>query len=133
MDAAPLPRLGAVKQWIAPGDIDSIEWFASAQDICRVYDSLATLAVRPGLSPLAGVLEINDGGLGLDPSRWSTTWFKGGSEPRVLTLTYRATTRSGQSYVVAVLAQNPTAPITASATLELLSVVKSAFALAAQR
>jgi len=93
---------------------------------------LAALARRPGLSPVAGVLQINDGGLGLDPAQWQTTWFKGGSEPGVLTLTYMATTRTGHSYVVAVLAGNPSAPIDqATAAPALLSAIKGAFTLAA--
>jgi hypothetical protein len=49
--------------------------------------------------------------VGLDPAHWGSVWFKGGSEPGVLTLNYLATTRGGQSYVVSVLAANPAAPI----------------------
>jgi beta-lactamase class A len=131
IDRAPLPAVAAAQAWTTPRDINSLEWFASANDICHVYASLAALARRPGLSPLAGVLQINDGGLGLDPAQWRTTWFKGGSEPGVLTLTYLATTRTGHSYVVAVLAENPSAPIDqATAAPALLSAIKGAFTLA---
>jgi hypothetical protein len=50
----------------------------------------------------------------------------------VLTLTYLATTRGGQSYVVSVLAENPRAPIAqTAASLTLLSAIKGAFELAA--
>ena len=62
----------------------------------------------PGLAPMARS-SLNDGGLELDPAQWKTTWFKGGSEPGVLTLAYRATTRTGHSYVVIVLAEIPPA------------------------
>jgi len=45
------------------------------------------------------------------------TWFKGGSEPGVPTLAYLATTtRTGQSYVVTVLAENPSQPINEAAS-----------------
>ena len=128
MDPAPLPSGPA---WTTPRDIDSIEWFASADDICQAYLSLGALAQRPGLSPVANVLEINDGGLGLDPAQWQSTWFKGGSEPGVLTLTYRATTRTGRSYVVVMLTENPAAPIGTASADGLLSAVKGAFTLAA--
>jgi hypothetical protein len=122
----------AAAGWATPRDINSIEWFASADDICHVYASLAALARRPGLSPVAGVLQINDGGLGLNPAQWKTTWFKGGSEPGVLTLIYLATTRTGHRYVVAVLAENPAAPINqATAVPAMFSAVKGAFTLAA--
>jgi beta-lactamase class A len=132
VDRAPLPPLAAATGWTTPRDINSIEWFASASDICRVYAHLAVLARRPGLAPVASVLQINDGGLGLNPAQWKTTWFKGGSEPGVATLTYMATTRTGHAYVVAVLAENPAAAINqATALPAMLSAVKGAFTLAA--
>jgi beta-lactamase class A len=111
VDRAPLPS-AAAQAWTAPRAVNSVEWFASADDICRLYASLATLARRPGLAPIGQVLSLNDGGLALDPARWKTTWSKGGSsEPQVPTQTYLATTRTGQSYVVTVLAENPSQPI----------------------
>jgi len=132
VDTAPLPTAAAARDWTTPRDIDSIEWFASADDICRVYTSLAALARRPGLSPIADVLAINSGALPLDPAQWKTIWFKGGSEPGVLTLAYLATTRTGHSYVVAVLAENPSAPIDETSAIPvLLSAIKGAFTLAA--
>ena len=112
IDQAPLPAAAAAQAWTTPRDINSLEWFASADDICRAYTSLAALGRRPGLSPIGQVLSLNDGGLQLDPAQWKTTWFKGGSEPGVLTLAYLATTRTGQSYVVTALAENPRSPST---------------------
>ena len=46
--------------WTTPRDINSLEWFASADDICRAYTSLAALARRPGLSPIGQLLSPND-------------------------------------------------------------------------
>ena len=133
IDQAPLPAAAAAQAWTTPRDINSLEWFASADDICRAYTSLAALTRRPGLSPIGQVLSLNDGGLQLDPAQWKTTWFKGGSEPGVLTLTYLATTRTGQSYVVTVLAENPSQPINeATAAPVMLSAIKGAFTLAAR-
>jgi Beta-lactamase enzyme family/ORF 12 gene product N-terminal len=126
----PLSSLNA-SGWTAPRDISSLEWFASPADICRVYASLAALARQPGLRPLSAILSLNQGGLSLDPAQWRPAWFKGGSEPGVLTLNYLATTRAGRTYVVSVLAQNPAAPIPASATLTLVSAVTGAFNLLA--
>ena len=134
VDRAPLPGAAAAEAWTAPRDINSVEWFASANDICRAYASLAALARRPGLAPIGQVLSLNDGGLDLDPAQWKTTWFKGGSEPGVLTLAYLATTRTGQSYVVTVLAADPSQPIDqAAATSAMLSAIQGAFTLAARR
>lgn len=125
--------MAAAKAWTTPRDINSLEWFASADDLCRVYTSLAALAHRPGLSPISSVLSVNNGGLQLPAAQWKTTWFKGGSEPGVLTLAYLSTTRTGHSYVVAVLAENPSRPIDeATAAPVMLSAVKGAFTLAAR-
>ena len=134
VDRAPLPAVAAAGAWTTPRNINSLEYFASASDICRAYTSLAALARRPGLSPVGQVLSLNDDGLQLDPARWKATWFKGGSEPGVLTLAYLATTRTGQSYVVTVLAENPSQPINeATAIPAILSAISAAFTLAARR
>jgi beta-lactamase class A len=134
VDRAPLPAVESAGAWTTPRDIDSLEYFASASDLCRVYASLATLAGQPGLAPIGRVLSLNDDGLQLDPAQWKTTWFKGGSEPGVLTLAFMATTRSGQSYVVTVLAENKSHPIDqVTAIPAILSAVKGAFTLAARR
>jgi hypothetical protein len=134
VDRAPLPAVAAAGAWITPRDINSLEYFASASDICRAYASLAALARRPGLAPIGQVISLNDDGLQLDPAQWKTTWFKGGSEPGVLTLAYLATTRTGHSYVVTVLAENPSQPIDETTAIPIiLSAIKGAFTLAAHR
>lgn len=97
IDRDPLPPLAAASAWTAPRDIDFLEWFASANDICRAYASLQAAASHPALANVARVLEVNDGGLGLPTSQWKSVWFKGGSEPGVLTLNYLATTLTGQT------------------------------------
>jgi hypothetical protein len=133
VDRAPLPAVAAAGSWIAPRDINSLEYFASASDICRAYASLAALAARPGLSPIGQVLSLNDDSLALDPAQWKTTWFKGGSEPGVLTMAYLATTQTGHSYVVTVLAEDPSQPINETIAVPvMLSAIKGAFTLAAR-
>jgi hypothetical protein len=133
VDRAPLPAVAAAGSWIAPRDINSLEYFASASDICRAYASLAALAARPGLAPIGQVLSLNDDSLALDPAQWKTTWFKGGSEPGVLTMAYLATTRTGHSYVVTVLAEDQSQPIDETIAVPvMLSAVKGAFTLAAR-
>jgi hypothetical protein len=133
VDRAPLPAVAAAGSWIAPRDINSLEYFASARDICRAYASLAALAARPGLSPIGQVLSLNDDSLALDPAQWKTTWFKGGSEPGVLTMAYLAKTRTGHRYVVTVLAEDPSQPIDETIAVPvMLSAIKGAFTLAAR-
>jgi hypothetical protein len=133
VDRAPLPAVAAAGSWIAPRAINSLEYFASASDLCRAYASLAALAARPGLAPIGQVLSLNDDSLALDPAQWKSTWFKGGSEPGVLTMAYLATTRTGHSYVVTVLAEDPSQPILETIAVPvMLSAVKGAFTLAAR-
>ena len=128
-----LPGRAAIASWPTPRDIDSLEWFASPDDICRAFASLQGLSRRPGLSDISKVLQINNGGLALDRSRWRTTWFKGGDENGVLTLSYLATTRGGRSYVVSVLAQDPRADIDETTAIPAMqSAIQGAFTLAAR-
>ena len=119
------------KAWpqASPTDIDTIEWFASPDDICRAFAGLQQLAAQPTLAPLGPILSANDGGIGLDPAQWPTVWFKGGSEPGVLTLGYLATNSKGQTFVVAAMLSDPAAALSPSATAGLLAIVRGAFEL----
>ena len=38
--------MAAAAEWTTPRDISSLEWFASANDICRVYASLDRTLIR---------------------------------------------------------------------------------------
>jgi hypothetical protein len=129
----PLPVTPAQLQNLGTGvptDIDTIEWFASPYDICRAFAGLQQLAAQPALAPLGPTLSANNGGIELDPAQWPTVWFKGGSEPGVLTLGYLATTSKGQTLVVVAMLSNPAAALSLSATPELLAIVRGAFELA---
>jgi hypothetical protein len=134
VDRLPLPDVAAMRALGTRGDMGRLGWFASASDICHVYTSLAALSRRPGLSPIAQVLSLNDDILELDPAQWTTTWRKGGVGPAVLAQAYLATTRTGQSYVAIVLAENPSKSIDAlEAAPVMLAAIKGAFILAARR
>lgn len=130
IDRVPLARLDPASL-SAPRAPDSIGSFASASDICRVYASLADLARRPGLAGIAHALALEHTGLDLNPRQWQPVWFKGGVGASVVALTYLAIDHTGQTYVVVVLTENPSAPIfeTTAAPI-LVSAVKGAFALA---
>ena len=113
----------------SPRDIGTIEWFASPDDLCNAFSGLARLQSQPGLSPLNTVFSTNNGGIGLNATTWPRVWFKGGSEPGVLTLGYLARDRSGATYVVVALTENPAVPLSQASTLQLLEVVHGAFGL----
>jgi hypothetical protein len=125
-----------VAQWqklVPPGtgprDIDTIEYFASPDDICRAFAGLRQLAAQPGLAPLGSILSANNGSIGLDPAQWPTVWFKGGSEQGVQTLGYLATDSNGQTYVVVAMLSDPSAAFPSSAEAGLLAIVQGAFRL----
>jgi hypothetical protein len=117
------------QSWTAPRDIDTIEYFASPDDICRAFAGLQKLAAQPRLAPLGPVLSANDGGIGLDPAQWPTVWFKGGSEPGARTLGYLATNSKGQTFVVVAMLSLPCRIIPSSSMTELPAIVQGAFGL----
>jgi hypothetical protein len=129
VDRAPLPPVAAVQAFVTPRDIDTIEWFASPDDICRAFAGLQQLAAQPRLAPLGSILSANDGGIGLDPAQWPTVWFKGGSEPGVATVGYLATNGKGQTFVVVVMLSDPAAALSPSTPTGLLAMVRGAFEL----
>jgi hypothetical protein len=121
--------LREVHESTEPHDIESIEWFASPEDICRAFAGLQSFSHQQGLSPLASILSVNSGDPGLEHSQWPVEWFKGGSEPGVLTLGYLAQDSKGHTFVVSAMLSNPKAALPTSATGKLLAVVQDAFRL----
>ena len=122
--------LPAASPWTTPRHIDTLEWFASPTDICKLYADLMALAARPSLTPLNKILSANTGEIPVDAKDWPTIWFKGGSEPGVLTLNYLATSGTGKTYVVSLMVADPNHPLPDSATASLLAAAAGALHLA---
>jgi beta-lactamase class A len=123
VEELPLPHLTAV--WTHPEDIDTIEWFASPMDICRAFAGLQRLD-QPQIGHALG---INDAGM-LDRSQFPVVWFKGGSEPGVLTLNFLARSTAGRTFVTSVLVSDPAVALPEdSVALSLTPVIRGAFAL----
>ncbi|WP_449062344.1 serine hydrolase [Planomonospora algeriensis] len=122
-------KLTDIKEWTAPREIHTLEWFGSPKDVCRAYSGLAKLSSQP----LHKALSANDIGIGLDPAKWPAVWAKGGSELGVLDLSYAARTAAGKTYVVVPLANDRRRPLDeAKAAPELVSLSRGAFALLAE-
>ena len=113
-----------------PAGIDTLEWFASPEDICRAFAGLQQLAAQPALAPLGPILSATGGSIGLDPAQWPTVWVKFGSEPGVLTVGCLATNSNGQTFVVVAMLSDPAAALPPSAGPGLLAIVQGAFELA---
>jgi len=125
---APLP-IGAIADGYTdqPRYIDTVEWFASPDDICRAFAGLQELANDPQLAPLSTVLSREVGGIDLDPSAWPTVWFKGGSESGVLTLGWLNTNTAGDTFVVQAMVADPDAPLPPDAIDDLVTLARQAF------
>ena len=117
------------QQGSEPRDVDTIEWFASPDDICRAFAGLRQLAAQPRLAPLGSILSANGPVIWLDPARWPTVWLKGGSEPGISTVGYLATNSQGQTVVVAVMLSDPAAALSPMADLGLAAIARAAFEL----
>lgn len=113
-----------------PRYVEKIEWFASPDDVCRAFAGLQLLSKKPVLSPsLSTVLSREVAGIGLDPDVWPTVWYKGGSEPGVLTLGWLATNTHGKTFVVQGMVSNPDAALSADSITDLVSLAKEALGL----
>lgn len=111
-----------------PRHVDQIEWFASPDDVCRAFAGLQVLSTDPAVSPtLPTVLSREVGGIGLDPSEWPTVWFKGGSEPGVLTLGWLATASDGETFVVEAMVSNPDAALSEDSATDLVALARQSF------
>ncbi len=101
--AAILPqRFNGNPRWI-----DSIEWFASPDDLVRVMDWLR----RNGDDTTRDILAINDGVADQDARRFAYVGYKGGSEPGVLNTTYLLRDKSGRWYAVSASWNDSAAPL----------------------
>lgn len=89
--------------WPEPRGIDRIEWFSSPLDICRAYAGL----VRFDRPEIDHALSLKDEGLNLDSARYPTVWYKGGSEPGVVTLHYLVRTAEGRTLVASLMVSDP--------------------------
>lgn len=102
--AMPLPPLTNITSVTDPLDVETLEWFASPSDLCRVLAALADddeasaiLARNPGVPDETGT--------------WETILFKGGSEPGVFAMAWLVIDADGNRSVVAGSVANESALI----------------------
>lgn len=106
-----------------PVAIDSVEWFASTNDIVRVLDSLRRRS-DPKVQAIMGTSSAMPQQL---RSTFAFVGYKGGSEPGVLNLSWLVRRPSGTWYYVAATWVNKSAPLDNS---RLEALVPRLFALA---
>ena len=116
-----------VATWFAPRQIEEIEWYASADDLCAAMTTLKQMSERPGLAPIRDVLAINPG-VPFDSSVWTYVGFKGGSEPGVLNVTWLLERADGHWFVLTASLNDPDRPLDETAAIELLATVPALLA-----
>lgn len=84
----------------APQHIRTIEWFASAKDMCALHARFVQNASKPSYKGALKAMSISDGGLRLDKQAWPFVGYKGGSEPGVLYLSYLVRRKDGQWFSI---------------------------------
>lgn len=110
------PRPENALDWLAPRRIDQVEWFASAQDLCRLMAHLRNRSQAPGMLPLADVLSRNPA-LPVDAAEFPYVSVKGGAEPGVLNFTSLVERADGKRLFVTVGLNDPSAPIVDTAAV----------------
>lgn len=112
------PDLKFAETWTVPIEIEKIEWFSSASDLCNAMVKLHALEARPGMDELKRVLRIN-GGIPFDSKVWPSVAYKGGSEPGVINLTWLLERNDGATFAVSIGWNNPKASVEISTMISL--------------
>lgn len=107
------------EEWPGPYLIDSIEWFASASDLCRAMAALHVMAARPGLAPVAGALSLEPG-IVFDPAAWTFVGHKSGYETGVKSNVWLLQRSDGRWFVLAGIINDPGKEINGSALADLM-------------
>jgi hypothetical protein len=94
------------EEWSGPYLIDTIEWFASAADLCRAMAALHELGNRPGLGPVHDALSLEPGIL-FDARTWSYVGYKGGYETGVKSETWLLQRNDGRWFALVAIINDP--------------------------
>jgi beta-lactamase class A len=92
--------LSEFEPWLAFRALDSIEWFASAADLCTALASLLETSRQPGMQPVLDVLSLEPG-IRFDPAIWTYVGYKGGYETGVKSDAWLLQRADGRWFVMA--------------------------------
>jgi beta-lactamase class A len=110
----------------APASAYGVEWFGSAEDICRVHAALQKIAVGPA-APVKDIMSAI-AGIDLDRQLWPYIGAKAGNLPGELTFSWYAVDKTGQPWVLSLQMNWPRfhGPGTAG---WLMTIIKQMFAM----
>jgi hypothetical protein len=97
----PLPTVEQAATWTNPIAIETIEWFATMEDLGEAMAWLWSASDRPGLEPIKEILMLNPG-IPLELDAWPVVAFKGGSETGVMALSWLLERGDGERFTFAV-------------------------------
>lgn len=83
-----------------PTSIKEIEYFAKVNDLCKLMLHLDSIGSKTTMQPVHDAL-ISKTGLRWNSERWPQVYYKGGSEPGVLNMTWLANRSDGQQFTLA--------------------------------
>jgi beta-lactamase class A len=93
-----------------PTLVDSIEWFASAADLCRVMNWIRLNSESGPGAEVRQILAVNPG-LAIPKDKWKYAGYKGGSEAGVMNMTYLLQSTDGGWYALSATWNNTQAPL----------------------
>ncbi|HSK21832.1 MAG TPA: serine hydrolase [Egicoccus sp.] len=89
-----------------PTELETLEWFATAEDLCRAHVGLAG---RGDQDPVVREILAANPGVAVDPQVWPYVGFKGGSEPGLMALSWYLESADGDAHVLVTVAVDPDA------------------------
>jgi beta-lactamase class A len=122
IDPVQINPSGGWGKWNGPTAIDGIEWFASADDLCRAMVGIWTMGAQPGLEPVREILAGNRGGIA-DTAVWPRVGFKNGYEAGVVNSTYVLERNDGRVFFISAGFNHPSGIVDQGAPFALLSPV----------
>lgn len=105
------PDLVTPPRFVQPTAIDTVEWFASAQDLRNIARRLSQIT-DPRIRK---IMAVNTSLPADVTAAWNYVGYKGGSEPGVLNLTWLLQDNDGAWHVLTMSWNNPDAPLDNSA------------------
>jgi beta-lactamase class A len=98
--------LSELDDWPGPYLVDTVEWFASAADLCRAAAYLHEQSQLPGLGEVADALSMEPG-LPFSARDWSYVGYKGGYETGVKSDVWLLQRADGRWFALAAIINDP--------------------------
>lgn len=93
-----------------PVYIDSLEWFASSNDLCSLMNWIRIKSLSIPGAEVRKILSINPG-LAISKKLWKYIGYKGGSEPGVINMTFLLQSATGDWFILSASWNNINAPL----------------------